>query len=87
MAAFGAEVQRLRTERELSARELATMVNMSQPAITQIETGKRGNAGIRLLWDFAQALGVSASHFVSVCERAVVLEEAKRVTRKTRRTK
>jgi transcriptional regulator with XRE-family HTH domain len=87
MAAFGAEVRKLRRQSEFSTRQLALMLGMSQPAITQIETGKRANIDFRLVWDFAQALGVSAAHLVTVCERPVAVEEAKRLGSKGRRTK
>ncbi|GAB6849164.1 helix-turn-helix domain-containing protein [Paraburkholderia kururiensis] len=84
MTAFGAEVRKLRGEREFSTRHLAVILGMSQPAITQIETGRRANIDFRLVWDFAEALGVSAAHLVAVCERAVAVEELKRFTRKGR---
>lgn len=87
MVAFGAEVRKLRCEREFSARQLATMLGMSQPAITQIETGKRANIDLRLVWDFAQALGVSAAHLVAVCEHAVAMEEARRIGTRGRQAK
>jgi DNA-binding XRE family transcriptional regulator len=80
-SSFGAEVRRLRNQRELSARRLAEMVGISQPAVTQIENGRRANIELRLLWDFAEALGVSAAHFVSVCEQGVVTAETKRFRR------
>lgn len=72
--AFGKEVRRLRELRKLSALDLARRVGMSQPWVTKIENGK-GNVELRLIWDFADALGVSPSHFVRCCDKAV--EEAK----------
>lgn len=85
-AAFGIEVRKLRVERELSTRQLANVLGMSQPAVTQIENGKRANIDIRLLWDFAQALGVSAAHFIAVCDRAVLEIEIKQFAVRKRRT-
>lgn len=83
--AFGAEVRRLREERDLSTRRLAEIVGMSQPAVTQIENGQRSNVDLRILWDFAEALSVSAAHFVSICEREVVTAKATRFPGTSRR--
>lgn len=68
--AFGNEVCRLREVRGLSARDLARLVSMSQPWITNIEKGK-GNVELRLIWDFADALGVTPDIFLRVCSKAV----------------
>lgn len=75
--AFGKEVCRLRELRKLSARDLARRVGMSQPWVTKIENGK-GNVELRLIWDFADALGVSPARFVRVCNEAVEAAKAKR---------
>lgn len=74
-AAFGDEVRRLRERAGLSTRQLASLVGMSQPAIVYIEK-HRANVELRLMWDFAEALGIEAAQFVAVCDRAVTLAKA-----------
>lgn len=68
--AFGREVCRLRELRGLSTAELGRRVSLSQPSVTNIENGK-GNIELRLVWDFADVLGVPPSHFLRVCNEAV----------------
>jgi len=79
---FGQEVRRLREERELSASELAMIVGVSQPTIIKIETDCRANIELRLLWDFAEALGVQPAHFLNVCEKAVLAGARQHLRRK-----
>lgn len=74
-AAFGDEVRRLREKAKMSTRQLADLVGMSQPAIVYIEN-HRANVEMRLMWDFAEALGIEAAQFVAVCDRAVTLAQA-----------
>lgn len=69
--AFGKEVRRLRLIAELSTRELAGIVSMSQPAIVKLEKGQGSNIELRLMWDFAEAFGVDPNHFTLVCQKAV----------------
>jgi hypothetical protein len=52
------------------------MVGMSQPSIVKIETDSRANIELRLLWDFADALGVKPAHFMRACQRTVEEEKA-----------
>lgn len=68
--ALGREVRRLRQALNLSQYELADRVGVSQPAINQIERTRRASVHFRQLFDFADALGVSATHFVAVCTSA-----------------
>lgn len=84
--AFGAEVRRLRLAAKLSTRQLAELISLSQPMIIYIEKC-RVNIELRLMWDFAEAFGVEATHFTSVCDRAVTLAAVKKVhkERKTSR--
>jgi len=77
VTAFGQEVRRLRMKRDLSARDLAKIVGMSQPSIIHIETKCRVNVELRLMFDFAEALHVKPSHFLDVCEKAVLEAEQK----------
>lgn len=74
--AFGSEVKRLRELRKLSTRDLARRVSVSQPWITNIEKGN-GNVEVRLMWDFAEVLGVSPNRFLRVCSEAVKAAETK----------
>ncbi len=70
--AFGREVRRLRQlKNDMSTYALANLVGMSQPAVVKIETGEAPNIELRLMWDFAEALGVEPWHFLSNCEAAV----------------
>jgi DNA-binding XRE family transcriptional regulator len=71
-AAFGDEVRRLRKKAGMSTQQLADLVGVSQPSIVYIEK-HRANVELRLIWDFAEALGVEAAQFVSVCDRAITL--------------
>lgn len=71
-AAFGNEVRRLRLKSGWSTRQLADLVGMSQPSIVYIEQ-HRANVELRLIWDFAEALGIEAAQFVAVCDRAITL--------------
>lgn len=71
-AAFGDEVRRLREKAGLSTYQLADVVATSQPTIVYIEN-HRASVELRLMWDFAEAFGIEAAHFVAVCERAVTL--------------
>lgn len=75
--AFGAEIRRLRKVAQMSTRQLAELVGMSQPSIVYIET-RGANIEMRLMWDFAEALGVEPMHLAAVCDRAVSLAAAKR---------
>jgi ribosome-binding protein aMBF1 (putative translation factor) len=68
--AFGEEVRRLRLMRGYSTHELAKKLSMSQPNLLNLEKG-RGNVEIRLLWDFADALGVKPAAFLKVCDLAI----------------
>lgn len=70
--AFGQEVRRLRIKAELSTRELGRMVGLSQPWIVRLETKPGANIELRLMWNFAEALGVEVEHFLLVCHGAVV---------------
>ena len=81
-ASFGQEIRRLRTRRDLSTYDLAMMVGMSQPSIVKIETDCRASIELRLLWDFADALGVKPAHLMRVCQRRIEAEEAQYFSRK-----
>lgn len=65
-------MRRLRQlKNDMSTYALANLVGMSQPAIVKIETGEAPNIELRLIWDFAEALGVEPWHFLNNCEVAV----------------
>lgn len=76
--AFGQEVRRLRLlKKDMTTYALAKLVGMSQPAIVKIETGVAPNIELRLMWDFADVLGVDPKHFLKVCEEAAKTALAK----------
>jgi DNA-binding XRE family transcriptional regulator len=78
-AAFGKEVKRLRLLAQMSTRELAGIVGMSQPSIVMLEKDKGANIELRLMWDFAEAFSVEPDHFMQVCQGAVQIAETKRL--------
>ena len=55
---FGAFVAQLRKEQELTQKELADRLNVTDKAVSKWETGK-GFPDVKLLEPLAQALGVS----------------------------
>lgn len=81
--ALGREVRRLRLALDMSQAQLANKVGISQPAINQIERTRRASVHFRQLFDFADALGVSACHLVAACTSAADAFEKRLFRRKT----
>lgn len=71
VSAFGTEIRRLRLERGLSTYQLAERLSMRGPAVQRIESKRMVNIDLRLVWDFADALGVRPLHLIDVCIRAI----------------
>ena len=61
---IGQRIVELRKKKQLSQEDLANMVGISRPSLTQIELGKR-SLNIMELQKFAQVLGFSLDDFMS----------------------
>lgn len=59
MTSLGKQLFLLRTSKGLSQNKLASLANVPQSAISEIEAGKRKNPGIACLRQLAAALGVT----------------------------
>lgn len=73
--AIGAEVARLRAQRDLAQWELADRLAVSQPQVSYLERG-RATVALSLLWDLADVFDVAADHFVAVAAAAIVGDRA-----------
>ncbi|HEY3364684.1 MAG TPA: helix-turn-helix transcriptional regulator [Symbiobacteriaceae bacterium] len=61
----GTNARRIRTERELSIRELSRVSGLALGYISQLETGKRRNPTLTKLSRLAAALGVPVEDLLS----------------------
>lgn len=59
MDSFGSYLKDLRLEKEISIRELARLSGVSNPYLSQVETGKRGIPSPPILRKIARALNTS----------------------------
>jgi helix-turn-helix protein len=68
-SAIGAEVARLRTSAGWPQWQLADRLFLSQPEVSNLESGRR-TVDVSLLWDRADVFGVEPWHFVAIAARA-----------------
>ncbi len=61
---LGAVLRRLRREQDLTQQEVAKRAGISQPLVSFIETGSKGNPTIRVLKKLAKALGVPVTELL-----------------------
>lgn len=73
---IGRKIAELRKQKDLSQEDLAQMVKISRPSLTQIELGKR-NIDVMELIEFAMALGFSLDEFMSESQTGNQLHEIK----------
>lgn len=63
--ALGAEICRLRKEKNMTQKELALAVGVTKQAVCMIESGRRAPAQSKY-GNFALVLGVEPSHFLEI---------------------
>lgn len=79
--AFGNVVKEYRQRRELSSNQLAELLGISQPALSQIENHARTDITIRQLFDVAEALLLDPADLFAVLNNASIRARARFVRR------
>lgn len=76
---IGKKLKKLRKQKNLSQQDLAKLLNVSRPAITQIEVGNR-NLSVSELMRLSDVLGISLDRFLSkeydMAQQVQIVEEA-----------
>ena len=84
---LGEELRKLRMDAGLSQSQLAKNSGVSQPYITQLETGTRKQVAADVLFRLAAALSVDCSHFAPFFEGTVSADTVEKPKGKKRKKK